>query len=336
MKNLYKNKVSTAGSHFARKISQRLARLPGFRYFIKATKPATNAVLPKPGIKRILVVSNCQTYGLANCLTLCSENVIAEGCHMERFQQKASTWQEKIHEYDYFIIDPEMQRLNIVDFSSMTNVIWLPSFIFGAFHQDLTYANHEGIYIKTPIDDYHSRLVLTGYKHGLSARQTERLFNITTYEKLGYLNAYEKCKSDLFLVYDKCGIDIRASFLSWMRDGVFMHSINHPNIRVVYDLAVLLIRRLGLNTRQHSFYPHDNLLNGPIFPVYPEIASHFGLSGGSYFYKGDTDYRTLSLSEFIDASYEIYKKIDINKTIFSAIDGVSADALNDLIAQARQ
>jgi AraC-like DNA-binding protein len=287
-------------------------------------------------MEKILVISNCQTVGLANSLSLCGDNVFADACDIWQFRREPDIWKAKIPDYDYLVISPEIQNLSIVDFNNFDNVTWVPGFNFSAFHGDLTYASCNGMQVKTALDDYNSRIILTAYKAGLGPNQVLKLFNIETFKKIGYLDLYEQSKADLIEEYRRYGLDIRDAYTSWMRSCIFLHSINHPNINVVYDIALLIAKKIGLNVRTHGFRPHDNLVNGAIFPVYPEIAEHYGFDNGSYFFKAFSGFQTLSLTEFVADSYERYKAFDIESLSFSGIDGIYGDAVHKLIEDVRK
>lgn len=65
----------------------------------------------------------------------------------------------------------------------------------------------------------------------------------------------------------------------------------------------------GVSTHETHLRPHDNLLQGPCYPVYPEIADALGVKG-SYLFKTGGSYRYLSLNEFINFSYDSYQGRD--------------------------
>lgn len=92
-----------------------------------------------------------------------------------------------------------------------------------------------------------------------------------------------------------------------------MHSVNHPAIEVVYDIAACLLAREGVD-RRAGVVPHDNLMNGPIYPVFDEIAEHLSITG-SYLFKLPAQYRCIDLPTFIDQSYDFleqYRPSDID------------------------
>jgi hypothetical protein len=117
-------------------------------------------------------------------------------------------------------------------------------------------------------------------------------------------------------MYGMYGLDVRDLFLEWARKGLVPHSVNHPTIAMLSDLARLMARKVGLPLVDHNLLPHDNLANGPIFPVYPEIAMELGLACGSYRFKEVNHYSILSLEQFIERSFERYLEVAPQKLRF--------------------
>jgi|ERR1700679_931891 hypothetical protein len=117
-----------------------------------------------------LVISNCQTVGLANSLALLCPHADINMCDYWSFKAAPDAWRNKIPEYDQLIINPEIQELGLIDFSAMANVTWVPAIQFRAFHPDLLNVFHAGQSVKSPMDDYHSVLIFAAYKLGFDAK----------------------------------------------------------------------------------------------------------------------------------------------------------------------
>lgn len=99
---------------------------------------------------------------------------------------------------------------------------------------------------------------------------------------------------------------MRENFVRWSRSGPFMHSVNHPKITVQLDIARMLLSRTGLQIMESGIIPHDNLTNGPVFPLYPEIGARLGVAG-SYNFKGGGSYRAKDLKQFVSESFTVYR-----------------------------
>lgn len=261
-----------------------------------------------------LVVSNCQTMGLGNCLSLLCPDVDIETCDVWRFRAESGEWISRLSEYRHLILNPELQEMGLIDSGSTANVTFVPGFDFRGFHPDLAYVTRDGVVVKSAMDDYHSLIIATAYRRGVSEDAAKKLFTTGVYEKLGFFSIWEAEKKLLIDRFSTYGLNVRGEFVKWMREGGFMHTKNHPKIGAIYDVAAKVARKLqGDRTVEAGIRPHDNLAVAPIFPVYPEIADRYGIKTGSYFFKGFDSYRPFRLDEFISSSYEIYRKYSVEE-----------------------
>jgi hypothetical protein len=258
-------------------------------------------------VRKLLVVSNCQTFGLANCLSLHCENVLVEACDMWTFQKKSDYWMPRLGEFDQIFGSQGPELDSLIDFGSYPKTLLIPGFHMECYHKDLTYCWQGETRLKTPLDDYHSRICLTAYRRGASVEETVKLFNANTYREIGYFSDWEKDREAFISMYAAYGLDVREVFLDWVRKGYVPHSINHPTIAMLSDLARVMAEKVGLPSVNHAIVPHDNLAQGPIFPVYPEIAIQFGLQGGSYRFKTVNSYRSIDLTAFVQGCFDGYR-----------------------------
>src|SRR5690606_18717983 len=138
---------------------------------------------------------------------------------------------------------------------------------FNAYHPDLCYVQDgSGGIIRGPLGDYHSVLALCSFNLGLSVGEARGLFNRRTYEELGWLDLWAPAKERLLKTFGDEGIHLEKHFPKWGRIRAFMHSINHPSIECLYDVAASLLAKFGVAVNDAGLLPHDNLLNGPVFP----------------------------------------------------------------------
>jgi hypothetical protein len=190
-------------------------------------------------------------------------------------------------------------------------VVYCPRIYFEAFHPDLTYIQCHDSFVQSPMHDYHSKIVFFAYLRGLSVQTTLRLFNAEIYQALGYLNLWATSKEVLF--HELRGTDFPTEELlaEWSRNGCFMHSSNHPKLLVACTIARTLLERLGLEVQVRN--PEDCLIDslgvhGPIWPVYPEIASTYGLEGHLRFKLPGAPAQFIDLEQFVSGSFDAYAK----------------------------
>jgi hypothetical protein len=256
---------------------------------------------------RCLVVSNCQTVGLGNCLSLLCPEWHIDACHMSLFQPHTDEWRQKLAAYEILIVMPNAQTLELRDFSSRLRVTYAPVLKFRGFHPDLTYLFGNDRLVAGPMNHYHSALVVAAFKRGLSASRARELLSSAIYDPGLLASIWELEKQALLAAFRDHDLDLSRNFVQWMRGDPFMHSINHPRIDALYDLAVQLATKVGVDPLAESAVrPHDNLLTGPVWPIYPSIAGELGLSKGSYFFKPQDGYRLINIDDFVAGSYACY------------------------------
>lgn len=258
------------------------------------------------GDARWLLVFNCQALGLANCISMAAPGVKLDYCDFPRFRKNPEEYLQRIGEYDLVITAPQLRTTEYADFPALAPTRLVPTMVFDAYHPDLCQAMVDGRQLKGPLGDYHSSLAVVAYRAGLSVDDAAQLYKPRVYEVLGYFDRWPAARQRLLAGFAAHGYDLASAFQRWGRASTaFMHSVNHPAIRCLRDVASAVVEASGLEDRAPALLPHDNLLNGPVFPVYPEIAEHFSVEG-SYRFKLGGEYRHIGLREFIEASFEVY------------------------------
>lgn len=258
-------------------------------------------------MERWIVLSNCQTRGLTNCLALQNPDVDITPCEVWSINNEPERWAAELEQFDRIFLTDEILRLEKIDFSRYSNVMRVPDIEFGGYHPDICYVWTSIGHIQTPLSDYHSIICLAAYQKGLSESDTRALYNQRTYQAGGYFDSWHLEKLRLFERFKSYDFDLSAEFRRWSMRTNFMYSLNHPRIDCLYDIAQQITRRLGREPRIDSFRPHDNMANGAVFPVYDEIAESFGIEG-SYNFKPGDKYRFISLEEYIAGCFASYSR----------------------------
>jgi hypothetical protein len=161
--------------------------------------------------------------------------------------------------------------------------------------------------------DYHSALILWGWKNSLSSSKIISLFDKNVFKKLGYFDCWDSSVKELKNRFAKTNIDFTYFWRSVKRYPSFMHSLNHPKVFVISELSKLISLELGMSEHILKEPIHDLLtdkLDAQRWPVYPEIAKNFGITG-FYRWKIRKDFYN-SLHEFIEMSVESYKQSDFS------------------------
>lgn len=256
--------------------------------------------------ERWLVVSNCQTHGIANSLQALAPDVEVKGMYPHSFNNAPIRNNRALGQFDVLFISGGIEALMPrARLERIPKHVALPWFSFRAYHPDLVYAQCAGKTFKSPADDYHSGIALAAYRKGLSLADTRRLFTGRTYEACGLFGWWPAERDRMVVHLEQIGIDIARQIRRWGRDEAFMYSNNHPRIRVLFDIAAQLIRKTGREPLQGATMPHDNLAFAGGFAVYPEIGESLGVPG-AYLFKTFDTYRQFGLDEFLAGSFAIY------------------------------
>ena len=253
-----------------------------------------------------LLLYNCQVMGLGNSLNLLSDEIDVEYYDPGSFRKQRKTILNRLQSYDRILVAPQLERELGEEWADHEQVWRVPTISFNAYHPDICYLLDSGNSLKGPLGDYHSLIAYAAFACGLSEVRALALYRESIYESLGYFQRWDHARKALLDNFTDHGFDIGAKFVEWSRNGPFMYSFNHPRVHCVRDIAVAILARAGLAPVYRDALPHDNLANGPIFPVYPEIAARLGVDG-SYLFKVGGKYQFIRLEEFVSESYRIYR-----------------------------
>jgi hypothetical protein len=257
------------------------------------------------GRKPWLVLFNCQATGLANCLNLLCPDIAVE---YHALSPKMANINALIASkpFDRILTFPHNDQAFGIDLSGRENVWQIPTILFHGYHPDFCHLFSRGKLLKGPLEGLHSIIAHVAFRCGLTEKQALKLYCEDTYKRLGYLDGWDDERDRFVNVYKKHGFDVSQCFIEWTRSGAFMHTLSHPKINVLRDLAKMIINRSGYRLNTTSILPHDNLANGPVYPIYPEIGSRLGVRG-DYLFKFGGRYECIDLEEFVHLSYEIYR-----------------------------
>ena len=255
--------------------------------------------------ERWIVISNCQTYGLAHSLQMLANDVSVEPVDMGQYQAHIAHYNAAFGEIDRLLLGLGAEALPGADFALARKIDKVPELAFTAYHPDLAYIVHGETIVNGPIGSYHSLIAFVGYQTGRSVSDTLQLFNAQTYAACGYFDRWEWSRRDLISYCDYLGYNIADAFTRWGRHSAFMYSSNHPRIDVLHDIARIYLEREGYTPQVSALLPHDNLVSSGVFAVYPEIGEALGVPG-SYLFKRINAYSQIGLEQFVTESFAVY------------------------------
>ncbi len=205
----------------------------------------------------------------------------------------------------------------ILDLRARPNVHVIPTVAFAAYHPDVVsvgvqdHATLRGL-ISGPMGHSHSAVTLFAYLAGFTQAQALRLYDEAVFERLGYYEFWDEAVASLRRLGSEAGYDLDGHLTRWARRGCFMHSTNHPKLYVMSDIARGLLGKAGIAFEEcdlDAFLP-DDLGGMGSWPVYPEIAQHYGVPGSALFFKAETPRsgpaRTMTRAAYVAAAYAYY------------------------------
>jgi GSCFA family/Polysaccharide biosynthesis enzyme WcbI len=293
---------------------------------------------------KIVVIANCQGEGLVSCLKAMNSNVVADFCIVTEIQNGTRSILELLNTYDFVFAQKFIADSVPLDLTH--KVFYFPSIAFSAFHPDITYlrGKKRGGTVETVeslMVSYHSAIAVFGYLHKLSVDQILGFYNPFVFAQLGYIDALDESRKLLLEEGVNTDTPLNELLSSWSQRGCFMYSFNHPELKVIADIAISLMKKAKITIVNHnvSQFLSDPLKAMPVWPIYPEIAARYGMKG-DYAFKRHDPHGVIDLRIFVESSYANYANYeretleplsfnvdDFNKKLgFSAAQGSTANS----------
>ena len=196
--------------------------------------------------QRWLLVFNCQSLGLGNCLNLLSNEVRVEHYDRASFIKNANDVERRKGSFDRVVIAKQLAD-GLPDWlTGHKRGRQVPTVFFDAYHPDACYVMENGKPLKGPLGDYHSLLAFSCFALGRTPSQALSCFTDSTYLRLGYHERWDAAKARLLGDFREAGLDLATAFPGWSRSGPFMYSVNHVHIRCLHEIAQLMLRSDGI------------------------------------------------------------------------------------------
>ncbi len=163
--------------------------------------------------KTIIVVTHCQTYGLANALSFLLPDYDVIGEDQNIFENKLKSGEAlELRRCEIFVRGPQLA--NVSENSAydgrllFKRDVIVPGLQIDRYHPDICWIPHAGKMLWGPIGQNHSRIVFRAYQKGYTASEIADLFNRDTYEKAGYLRYRPGQLNNLIGRFAKFDLDI--------------------------------------------------------------------------------------------------------------------------------
>lgn len=278
--------------------------------------PATAKPSPRPitGVgsvrdteQRWLVHHYCQGTGLSDNLRLLCQDISVEVIDQHSDEEHRKEVLARMADFDRIVVEPVIARQ--FEDARQSRLTVVPTLAFRGYHPDFfLLRREEGRQFAGPTGSSQSMIAYCAYIAGRTERDAVGLYREEVYSACGYLDQWSTSREELLSTFRRHGLDLGHDFVRWSRRGPFMHSIIHPRIDCLRDVARKILESAGLPALPVGFLPPDSLAYREVLPVYPEIARRVGIAG-SYLFKGGRDQRVFDLHEYVEASFAGFRRV---------------------------
>lgn len=273
---------------------------------------------------KIGILFNCQGHGIATALEHLIPGAEARGFHLRHANAPLAEQQEILAwllTCDHVITAPTRDDLGLFGTARLRAAVRRLHVIlpinFRGFHPDTLYVDRPaGGHLEGPTGPYLSRIATAAYLAGFSVADTLALYNTLVFRRLGYLRAYEEDFALMQAGFGRLGIDITTMIARLRAAGCFMHSINHPRIMPLVELARLACGLMGITPADidPESVP-DELSRHATHAIYPEIAAAIGIAPTGMFRDSINPVSRpvpvpLSLEEFVAGNFAAFGIVD--------------------------
>ena len=210
---------------------------------------------------------------------------------------------------DRIVIAPGIERVFDFDLGCRPNLWRVPAITFSGYHPDFCILAQDGPLSAGPLGLYHSAIAHAAFRAGFGLEETVALYGAEAYRALGYFDRWVHDRDGLLGRFGDAGFDLAPSFMAWTRVGPFMLTSNRPKVFCLKDLARLLLQRAGLPVRKTGLLAPDAFADGPVCPVYPEIAAALSVRGNLWF-KREARCQLIDLRRFVEECFDLYARCD--------------------------
>ena len=259
--------------------------------------------------ERWILLSNCQTLSLARGITAVAETVECDGCDAWQMAERLAADPDYFRRYDFMLLLANLRDFQGFPADRLPPHADVPCFSFTGYHPDCCYVTAEGERITDGlIGPYHSMIALAGYKEQIGPAATARFFNDRLFEKAGYYRQWLAQRDRMIERFGTFGYDISGIFRKAGRGRSFMHTIDHPDMMLMTELAKVVLRRLDRPYRDDAPLPVDALADMS-WPVYPEVGEQLGVAG-AYRFRPTGKYNALDLNEYLEEAFALFGRWD--------------------------
>lgn len=295
--------------------------------FFNSAEAVAQAYFPIPqgewclwrtGKPRVVVSGNCMGINIARAVAAIAD-VSVYGFDVLNFPDREDELIPFLDEADFIlfpVLGADFPRLNVDAMRSRygSKAVFYRLPFFEGIHPDVTYLGQRGARLRSPLSEYHSRVVLRALADGVSARECVEQYP----QRLAALDPRAVfARSEAEFRRREADADLRIAdwFFRTIRKQPLMYTVNHPTSDVFLEFARRAMAHFGIRVADANPALVQNTLSGnTVWPVYREVARTLRLRYGTepVYY---SDNVAMGLPELVWRSYEIYERSGIEHVL---------------------
>ena len=289
---------------------------------------------------RVVVSSNCMTGGLTSALSV----LFPEHLFLPiPYVGNDAVLQEQLAIADVLLFSGPEERQNPL-LNGLSNaalrVIRFPELYFNAFHPDQVYAwMPDRSLVEGATGPYNSAVTLWAWQQKLTASQAIGLMKPEVFQALGYHDRWQMSVDRLKHDFSPYPLfDYRDFIIPLQRSGCFMHTVNHPRVSAMAQMARVLGKQIDSSVITDEFSIEGMMVDGLFmasvsWSVYPSIANSLGIKG-AFLWKRE-DHGVIGLEQFVTESFQKYDiqqpiRVDCHELLWPIYDQVLLPASQGL------
>ncbi|MGV6874023.1 WcbI family polysaccharide biosynthesis putative acetyltransferase [Pseudochelatococcus sp. B33] len=271
----------------------------------------------RPGRPRIVVLSSCQGPPLARVIAAIAD-VSVFGCAISKTKDKhlAAHLMAMMEAADFVLSAPLTDSWQPFDEQNLrerlgSRLLTYNRPNFAALHPDLVYLR--GPEPRSPVGDYHSRIVVDSFLAGMTEEQCTARFNKQEYVRMGFEDIAQKAISKLRKNDTSVDVKIADFVLENMKDREILYTSNHPTQILNSHIAKEFIGKIGIEQIPARPVMIPTVLSSNvIWPIDRDWAEIMDLSFHTESVFWHSNYM-IPLEEFVIRSYALYRRSDPEK-----------------------
>ena len=276
---------------------------------------------------RIMVIANCQAPVLARAMELLNPDIAATSLVIHQAKrEKAAEYRQAMATSDavlHFSVSPKFVLPELAETRSSGGrdgrLYSITNLYFSGLHPDFCTVGKLHHRVRGPFGEYHSRLIIGGYRLGLSVEDTTAMIaDADLQEQLGYRADFDQSADELIRRDE--GLDIRFSEAMvplLTAKALPMFTFNHPAPWMMMEFAHYILTKIGLPSERVPREVLPGWLRGnTILPVFASVAGWHGLPYVHERWKRPSNDGWFSHEEAVRLFYDAYDEIPEDRLTF--------------------